>query len=258
MKSTCARVLDPALEHALLSPDGCSQGDSFTVPPYVHFCEVPGGIIFLNLRRDRYIGAGGDSSQALASLLRGANPSLRPPTELLSACHALARKGLLRIGTQTSDRPRDRSPQVTTAAVATAIYSAEPHSIHAKDVINFLCACCAAALALRWCSLEAIVESVRCRKGFASRQGNPSQVERAIDLSGRFRRLRIFAFSAEGHCLFHTLALMNFLRRYELSPTWIVGVKTAPFRAHSWLQQEDFVLDSSPESAGFYTPLLVV
>jgi hypothetical protein len=73
-----------------------------------------------------------------------------------------------------------------------------------------------------------------------------------------FRRLRPFVFAAEGRCLLHALTLIRFLSHYQLHPEWVMGVKTQPCGAHSWVQWDRYLLDSNPEKVCGYTPIMMV
>jgi len=82
--------------------------------------------------------------------------------------------------------------------------------------------------------------------------------QRAVELVCLFRRLRPLAFTAKDQCLFHALALVRFLAFYSVFPVWVVGVRTRPWAAHSWVQQGTLLLDSNPEHVCEYTPILSV
>jgi hypothetical protein len=51
--------------------------------------------------------------------------------------------------------------------------------------------------------------------------------------------------------------LIFFLRCYGCFPYLVIGVKTAPFAAHSWVQEDGIVLDGDPASVGHFVPILV-
>jgi hypothetical protein len=38
----------------------------------------------------------------------------------------------------------------------------------------------------------------------------------------------------------------------------MIGVTAIPFAAHSWVQEDRFVFDESPEEVCFFTPILAV
>jgi hypothetical protein len=82
--------------------------------------------------------------------------------------------------------------------------------------------------------------------------------QRAVELVGIFRRLRPHTFAARDRCLFHSLALVRFMARHDVFPTWVIGVRAKPWGAHAWVQQGKLLLDANPEQVCEYTPILTV
>ena len=72
-----------------------------------------------------------------------------------------------------------------------------------------------------------------------------------------FRRLRRLFFSEKDRCLLNALALVLFLRRYGYFPLFVIGVKTRPFAAHSWVQHEQILLEGDPANICHFVPILV-
>jgi hypothetical protein len=73
-----------------------------------------------------------------------------------------------------------------------------------------------------------------------------------------FQRLRPYWFAAQDQCLFHALALRHFLRAYGIAVSWVIGVRTLPWGAHSWLQTNNCLIDATPEEVREYVPILCV
>ncbi|WP_431257592.1 lasso peptide biosynthesis B2 protein [Roseateles chitinivorans] len=73
-----------------------------------------------------------------------------------------------------------------------------------------------------------------------------------------FERLRPLAFSARDRCLHDSLSLVFFLFAEGLSARWVIGVKTNPFGAHSWVQSGRIVLNDQHEYVRAFRPILVV
>ncbi|WP_431286735.1 lasso peptide biosynthesis B2 protein [Roseateles chitinivorans] len=73
-----------------------------------------------------------------------------------------------------------------------------------------------------------------------------------------FDRLRPLAFSARDRCLHDSLSLVFFLLAQGLSARWVIGVKTNPFGAHSWVQSGRTVLNDQHEYVRAFRPILVV
>lgn len=55
-----------------------------------------------------------------------------------------------------------------------------------------------------------------------------------------------------------SLVLIEFLALHDVFPDWVIGVKTLPFTAHSWVQTGRFVLNGNPGYVRGYVPILVV
>jgi hypothetical protein len=82
--------------------------------------------------------------------------------------------------------------------------------------------------------------------------------ERAKLLTGLFYAGRPLFYTVAENCLLDSLVLMTFLRYHGVSPAFVIGVKTRPFRAHAWVQQGHYVLNGEPDAIGTYEPLLAV
>jgi hypothetical protein len=122
-------------------------------------------------------------------------------------------------------------------------------------MISFVSACFWAKRALRSRTLYSLACEVSARKAATNASFD---VERTIELVCIFRKLRPFAFEAQDRCLFHALALVRFLARYDSYPTWVIGVRPKPWGAHSWVQQDNLILDGNPEDVCSFTPILAV
>jgi hypothetical protein len=131
-------------------------------------------------------------------------------------------------------------------------------SIDARAVVAFLGASLFAKLVLRFYSLERVVRRVRDRKAAHATKSLPFDVARARRLVDIFARLRVFLFSHREKCLQDSLALLEFLARYDLFPSWVFAVRARPFVAHCWVQHEGFVFNDTAEHVSGYTPIMVV
>jgi hypothetical protein len=79
-----------------------------------------------------------------------------------------------------------------------------------------------------------------------------------LELVRIFRVLRPFLFTAKDHCLFDSLALIEFLARFGAFPTWVIGVRTRPFAAHSWVVDANLILNELLEKTEEFSPILAV
>jgi hypothetical protein len=127
-------------------------------------------------------------------------------------------------------------------------------SIRPHHLVRFIAACLWSSKALKTRTLYSIACEISASKPLA----RTSDPQRTVELVCIFRRLRPYAFASQDRCLFHALALHRFLSRYGSHPTWVIGVCARPWSAHSWLQIENCVLDSSPEEVCRFTPILAI
>jgi hypothetical protein len=252
-------------------------GDRFYYLPWqIYACRTDGGIVFLDARRDRYIGLGGASSTRLGDLVvnltnrTGARRDVRDPAVAVEQLERLAdtliQRGLLCRGTGEGLRRSDPSlppPQID--ALPLEINASPPkregpqadtencRSPRLVDGVNFVIACVRASWALRWLSLGSIASRVTA----ARPEQEPFDFAGALRLVQVFQMLRCWFFSEKNRCLFNALSLVYFLQRYGHFPYFVIGVKTTPFAAHSWVQRDRIVLDGDPASVGHFAPILV-
>jgi hypothetical protein len=78
------------------------------------------------------------------------------------------------------------------------------------------------------------------------------------ELTNAFARVRPWVFTADGHCLVHALTLVLFLSHYGIYAEWVLGVRTRPWGAHSWVQVGSAILDSTPEKVWDFEPILAI
>jgi hypothetical protein len=175
--------------------------------------------------------------------------------ELQPLAEALLERGLLiRSSSSNAHRPRTAIPplNMTPPGLTTDMCRAA----RPLDVANFVVACSRAAWVLKWKSLEMIELEMRSVRT-DHRENKPRHGDTAAELAQVFRRLRRFVFSEKNRCLFNALSLMYFLRRYGHFPLWVIGVSTAPFSAHSWVQEGPTALDGDPAVICHFVPILV-
>jgi Transglutaminase-like superfamily len=250
-------VFEPAAGDA-----GGAGGGFYYLPRQVYACRTDGGIVFLDARRDRYVGLGGASGARLGDLVvnltdrGGTRQDLCDPAiaveQLERLADTLIQRGLLCRGTGEGLCRRGPSlapPQIDGAQADTE----SRRSPRLADVVNFVIACLRASWSLRWLSLGSIASRVTA----ARRENEPFDFVGALRLAQVFQTLRCWFFSEKNRCLFNALSLVYFLQRYGHFPYFVIGVKTTPFAAHSWVQRDRIVLDGDPASVGHFTPILV-
>lgn len=236
----------------------------YWIPSHVRVCPLLASTILLDLKRNRYFGIGTRETQALSTLAlnwsdaSGAGIEVEPlaPDAAIAMADALIDAGLL-----SRDAPADRSSFCGAPADLSSALTSAGHelsretSLRLAHIAAFLGALAWTRRTLRSRSLYSIACEVRDRKLAAHGAFDP---QRAIELVGIFRRLRPHTFAARDRCLFHSLALVRFMSRHAVFPTWVIGVRAKPWGAHAWVQQDKLLLDANPEHVCEYTPILTV
>jgi hypothetical protein len=246
----------------VLGQNNVTEDVRYWAPHHIRVAVTPTGVVLLDLKRNRYLGLGVKNAQELAAL--AANwPQVSveaQPFEALARENAVAHlAAFIQAGLLSCDPPEvafnsstvDLTGQLTSIGLQ---HQAET-TIRLHHIIDFARACLWAKSALRSRTLYSIACELNAIKTKAS---STVDLQRTVELVCIFRRLRPYAFESEDRCLFHALALLHFLYRYRSYPTWVIGVCARPWAAHSWLQLNNCILDSSPEDVCSFTPILAI
>jgi hypothetical protein len=227
---------------------------------HVRACQVDGQVILLDLRRSRYAGVGQEQSERLGAVVDGW------PATRLQTCRAdAAADGLIEpllaqgLVIRTTEPARCPSTDPIDEATSSLDVRGEFFSsrLSTRQLSRFAAATALGPLRLRWSSLSAIVGLVAARR---LRPEATSSVlsERLRQSVATFDRLRPLAFTSKDKCLYDSLALVTYLAYEGLYPHWVIGVKTNPFSAHSWVQAGSLVLNDQHENVRVFRPILVV
>lgn len=226
----------------------------YFLAPHVHFCCRGGAFVFLDLKQDDYTLINGNAATALQQLSSGGHLDNAQP-ELADALKELVDGGLL-----TTDRSAGKNIRSTQAELALEPLldpEAMPRNrLRLSHFFHFLTACTAASARLKWGRLENTVKAVERRKARRSPQTH-FDVNKARELTETFRTLRSL-FPRNYLCLYDSLALLEFLARFDVYPTWVFGIKLEPWVAHCWVQQGQFVFNEGVEEAAGYTPIMTI
>ncbi len=228
--------------------------DEYLLPPHVHFCRRGDAFVFLDLKQDDYTLVNGEAATALRAQL-----SMHAATTPIRMSDGSLRE-LLEGGLLTTNRSAGKRLALTQAELATE-QLLEPGAVSGvrvtlTDFRRFFGACTTAAVRLRWGRLENTIAAVARRKARHSSQ-QLLDVARARELTAIFYKLRTF-FPFNYLCLFDSLALIEFLARYRIFPTWVFGVKLEPWAAHCWIQEGSLAFNEGVEEAAGYTPIMVI
>ena len=107
--------------------------------------------------------------------------------------------------------------------------------------------------------LEAAVTQLRQAVEHVEQQRSPRDatldLAAARDFTTAFLRLRPL-YPLDRQCLFEALALIEFLARSRIHPSWVFGVRLDPWRAHCWVQHGDVLFNDSLDEVLQYTPIM--
>ena len=225
----------------------------YFLPHHVHFCCRGNDFVFLDLRQDDYTLVNGVAAAALRDLSFAEQAVQKP--ESVDALKELLNGGLLI--TDQSNAKRLCSTKTELAMESLIDPEAMPRArLGVLQLWRFIAACTAAATRLRWGRLESTVKSVERRKN-RHYSTKSFDMDRARELTAVFQTLRSF-FPRDYLCLYDSLALLEFLARHQVFPTWIFGVKLEPWAAHCWVQEGQCVFNEGVEEAAGYTPIMAI
>jgi hypothetical protein len=220
-------------------------------------------MIFLDLRRSRYIGIGGTQLPALCAALLGRS-DIEGDREDAST-FALSDEWLRRLHGQrllseatTFPSRRERPQPIEPIASLTTDDDERALGSEWTHLFRLWHATLVASTWLRGYSLAGIADCIAALRASRSRQGNDLTATAMHAEAARYMRLRLFALTTHDQCLKDSLTLIRFLASRRLFPRWVIGVRVHPFGAHSWVQSGAVVLNDLPERVRQYQPILIV
>jgi hypothetical protein len=236
-----------------------SPSAKFRLADHVRACRVDGQVVLLDLRRNKYLGIGGQPLASLSSAIvdwpKCADTSPPPVDEagLKAWLKPLIDQCML---TSDSKAPQ---PRATIDAAADSLCPDSQPGM-AGEWCQLMKLCWASLVAAHWLRRHALAEIadrvLRLRPRDGQHCGTDGQKLQAAVSS--YMHLRPFVLSTHDECLHDSLSLIRFLAMDAMYPTWVVGVRTRPFGAHSWVQSGGLVLNDVPENVRAYKPILVV
>jgi hypothetical protein len=236
----------------------------YWIPAHVRVCPLLSSTVLLDLKRNRYFGIGTKETRALSTLALNwdeANGSATPVDRLDPEAAIAMADALIEAGLLSRDVPAERAAFGGAPLDLSGVLTSAGHQLNRSSPLrlahlaSFVAALAWTRRALRSRTLYSIACELRDQKAAAD---GPFDEHRAIELVGIFRRLRPHTFAARDRCLFHSLALVRFMARHAVFPTWVIGVRAKPWGAHAWVQENKLLLDANPEQVCEYTPILTV
>lgn len=255
MRGLTPRIFSPSCA-------GVNAMHSYFLSKHVYWCLTNQHLVFLDLKRDKYLCLDQGDTLAISSALKG-----WPVSELLDRSEdsrlnersdKLAGE-LLQIGVLTTDEYAGKVLSAAEVKMAdqsllddSTDYTARMSPRHS---LYFFSATTLAAAKLRRQSILHLVEQNQRRRIRAFAQWSNFDFSRARALTATFMAYRPL-FPIKYRCLFDSLALADYLARYRIFPTWVFGVRMDPFAAHCWIQHDTVVLNDSMDHIRNFTPIM--
>lgn len=224
---------------------------------HAYCCEFDDGAIILDLRGDTYLGIDAHHLVNLRTRIRNwpvtadgeaGRPNF-PASEGLIA--DLLSRGILTTS-PTSGRLAATNPIM---ALGAPTYAEARRRIRFIHVAQFSIAFLTVTLRLKRHGLAFVVERLRRRQA-AIRRENTVTREDVIERLASFMWLRTWCYTARRRCLFDSLVLSVYLTKGMVPCTFVIGVATKPFLAHSWVQMGEAVLNDTAEHTHDFMPIL--
>jgi len=250
---------------------------SYFLAPHVHLCVAGKQVVLLDLERDKYLALA--RSHSIGKWVRGwpvletveqravavGHGSWTAPMATVAAPapedqRVLGKMAALRMLVTDPAQGKVVAPVVIDEAKVSLV---EPELLERPDATwahfwSLVRAHVAAKWSLKRRPIKEVVEAVRARKERAAESPQTLEVSRVRTLVAAFLLLRPILYTAQNACLLDSLTLVRFLALYGVFPDWVFGVKTEPFHAHCWVQQDGHVFNDSPDFVGEFAPILVL
>jgi hypothetical protein len=235
------------------------QSTALALATHVHCCVVDRQLILMDARRGKYLGLGAREWTGLHALIGGLPvpvPGAAPPEQApLDQIIRRLNDGsmLASTGASTWTAPPIEEP-VSSLNALDMLPSPE---VSARQGLRFVRAVTGAAVALRIRSMEVIANGVARRRSRLEHLDDRESLRSVLQAVAAYEWLRPLLLSARDRCLLDSLALVGFLASAGIESRWVIGVKTAPFGAHAWVQRDGVVLNDQHTRARAFTPILV-
>jgi len=235
----------------------------YRLSQHVFVCSLEETCIWLDTRADRFRGTSKSECQRLSALVEGwpvEGDGYDCAGKATGEARAFA-ESLVRVGLLTRDLKRGKSAALRALESpkrSLARESADQARIRMRHVVRFFVACCLTIVTFNLGSLRFALATVAKRKAAHRRGTANASLEETCELVSVFMRLRFRFYTAKRKCLFDSLTFAHFLAGYGIYPALVIGVSENPFRAHSWLQQGDAMLNDDFEHAKEFGPVAII
>ena len=211
------------------------------LPEHIHFCEIAGQRVFLDLLADRYFSLPPAADRIMSALLS------REPAFASEDAAPLVVAGLL----VEAPAGRPAEPTIYPAPESSLLEEASSERLHLGSLPEVWLRVAGARRAVSRMQLPGLLAAARTRSA-----AGPEARERRDRAARRFLRARRLVPVAP-NCLYDSLALHRFLQSRSIDADLVIGAKLHPFGAHCWVQCGTTVLNDTLGSARGFAPILV-
>lgn len=213
----------------------------------VTFCILERRTIFLDVQSDRYFTIGRNSDAAFRTLVCGGQitPAVAQALAPLTENSILLRSE----GNCSMVPPMVESPE---QAIENAACRAGPLAVVAAILSQVR-----TAFLLRFFGFSAAIERLRRLKArIPLIEKSGSDTKAAQQAAAHYRAGHLL--SRQDMCLRNALSLAESLVRRGVSATLVIGVRTGPFQAHSWVQVGPTIVNDRLDRIHTFKPIAAV
>ncbi|MDO6416102.1 lasso peptide biosynthesis B2 protein [Sphingomonas sp. BIUV-7] len=212
------------------------------------FCRIGKRILFLDVTDDRYFCLKPAAEFAFARLVTASEPLGEHDQDAIAG---MIREGLLvPSGSSMAPRPCEAPPAATRSLLD--IKLARPTSF---DLSGAAWALARATLLTRAGALDRSLRAFTDLKSSASGQ---SRTNGALQKTAAAFEMLTLVTSPLDRCLPRSLAMARRLAMQGLRPDLLIGVQLHPFRAHAWVQHDDWLANDRLDAVRSFTPILAL
>jgi hypothetical protein len=228
---------------------------------HVHVGLTGQDVVLLDLRRDEYLTLNQDQSSVLFKILPGlfdltARSGMRDDVSVAEFTATLIHRGLITIDRSSGKVPTQ--PEVErpdNSLLDESRCLSVPRAGHAASV---LAARARTSLTMRLQPLHRVISGIEKRKRTHLLTPPRRSADELQTLMNAFLFVRPFLYTEYNKCLYDSLMLVNYLAAYDVYPTLVFGVRTDPFEAHAWVQQDRSVLNCAVEHVRAFSPIMAI
>jgi hypothetical protein len=241
---------------------------SYFLAPHVFPCVTEDHLVLLDLEHDKYVGIAREQLSAVARRVKGwsrlgivradtAAGATEPGSRAESVFAKMVAAGMLTTDADIGKEARPIEVPAASEALVQPDLDWRPR-ITVIDLARFLLASMLTSLSMRCLPLRSVMTRAMRRKAEGLATRGPVNIAVARRATEAFIRMRPLLFGAQDACLYDSLALARFLSYYGQYPACVIGVQTAPFGAHCWVQETGFIFNDAPEYVRRFTPIFAV